>query len=517
MKVVDLFARLGLQPDRAQWQRGDRLVSGLKKAIVGLVAIQTGRWFKGMIDDVRASADRYNKMSQQVGISTEALQQLEFAAKIGGTNVEVLAKGIQRLAKNSNDARNGLSTPVRAFEQLFGNRVTAQRVANMTDLDEQLMLIADQMATLPDDGKKTAIAMDLFGKSGAQLLPTLNLGREGIADLRQEFVDLGGQIDESTGAEFEQLNDDMLRVETVLRGIKQQFVIALLPVIKDLTARVLEWVKANKELLRARVRAWARALGKVLLLLGKTIDFVIRNWKALLVLWGVSKTLGTLIALTSGIRVAIVAIRLFGWAAVQAGLQMAAAWIMAAAPFVLIGLVITALILIIQDLYTWINGGDSVLKGLWESFKEYVVDKLHAAWDRVFGDMQDIAEDFFDWIIPKLEWLGNKIEETMDLFTGTLIDQGVIDELTEQRQPRKLSDSARRSIQDVIAVQQTIGDIATGATLPAANNTTNSSASTITVSPTINVDGSKDPKATADAIVEELNRVAREAAAMVPQ
>ena len=48
--------------------------------------------------------------------------------------------------------------------------------------------------TLPDGAEKTALAIELFGKSGADLIPFLNQGREGVGALTAELQDLGVQI-----------------------------------------------------------------------------------------------------------------------------------------------------------------------------------------------------------------------------------------------------------------------------------------------------------------------------------
>jgi hypothetical protein len=254
VKVASLFAALSLKPDTGSFKKSSRLITGVKAALVGLVGIKTAQYFKRMFTDVAATADRYNKLSQTVGIASESLQQLEFAAGIGGSNLAVLRTGLQRFARSASDAERGSKTAVDAFASVGVSVTDAD--GKLRSVEEMLLEVSDRFAGMPNGTEKTAKAMELFGRAGAQLIPFLNTGSGGIAELRKEFVALGGQISSKDGAKFEELNDNMLRVKVAAQGVKNQIAIALLPTILETSKRVVEWVKANNALLRAKVKEY---------------------------------------------------------------------------------------------------------------------------------------------------------------------------------------------------------------------------------------------------------------------
>ena len=51
MEIASLFATLGLKPDKESWAQGDRLISGVKKALGALAAFKAVSWAKGAIKE----------------------------------------------------------------------------------------------------------------------------------------------------------------------------------------------------------------------------------------------------------------------------------------------------------------------------------------------------------------------------------------------------------------------------------------------------------------------------------
>lgn len=66
--------------------------------------------------------------------------------------------------------------------------------------------------------------------------------------------------------------------------------------------------------------------------------------------------------------------------------------------FLLIGAAITAVILILQDLYTWINGGESVIGEFFGSWQENI-DKLSARWEQYKEEFGKAADQVIGWLI----------------------------------------------------------------------------------------------------------------------
>ena len=57
--------------------------------------------------------------------------------------------------------------------------------------DKVLAQIADRFKSMPDGPQKTALAMQLFGRQGKDMIPFLNQGSAGLAELNKKAHELG--------------------------------------------------------------------------------------------------------------------------------------------------------------------------------------------------------------------------------------------------------------------------------------------------------------------------------------
>lgn len=243
-------------------------LTAMGAAVVGFAALS----IKSFAD----TGDQIQKMALRTGFSTEALSELRFAAEQSGTTLEGLEVGIRRMASTIDDAKQGLSTAVYAFDQL-GLRVEDLEGMSPEQAFETLALA---IADVPDELTKAALATDIFGRSGTQLLPLLADGSEGIERLRQEARDLGIVFDQdaaNAAAEFkDNMNSLSKSFDSVKFGIAQALLPALKPLIEGLTeivVNVKDWMERNPELARTltvvvvALGAVSLAMGTVLLLL----------------------------------------------------------------------------------------------------------------------------------------------------------------------------------------------------------------------------------------------------------
>jgi hypothetical protein len=204
-----------------------------------------GRLAKQSID----AQDRLSKLAQTTGVSTEALSQLEFAAKLSGTSLDGLQTGLLRLSRTASDAANGLSTATRAFDAIG---VSAQNQdGTLRDTEQLLLDVAERFAGLEDGAAKAAVAQELFGRSGAQLIPFLNQGKDGIQALREEADKLGLTIGSDAAKAAERFNDNLLRVRSAFDGLIAQSTQAMLPMLEALSDRFVEGVKSTDGMSKA--------------------------------------------------------------------------------------------------------------------------------------------------------------------------------------------------------------------------------------------------------------------------
>ena len=91
----------------------------------------------------------------------------------------------------------------------------------------------------------------------------------------EEFKALGGEIQAGDIAKLDDLGDDIDRVGVAWQGVKNQVVIALVPVLKDMVTGLLTWVKANRELLQQKLTGFISSLAGVLRLAAQAVAFAV--------------------------------------------------------------------------------------------------------------------------------------------------------------------------------------------------------------------------------------------------
>ncbi len=178
------------------------------------------------------SAEAMGRLAQQTGISVEALSALKFAAEISDNSIEALTTGLKNLSGQMFAARAGSKEVAALFAELD--------IDAGAPLQDVLLGLAERFAALPDSATKAALAVKLFGRSGLELIPFLNQGRDGIARLMQEAQRLGLVVTAQTAAAADEINDNLARLQANARGLAQQFGAQLTPVLLDATNALLE-------------------------------------------------------------------------------------------------------------------------------------------------------------------------------------------------------------------------------------------------------------------------------------
>lgn len=178
------------------------------------------------------------EMAQKVGASVESLSTLGFAAQQSGLNIEQLQGGLVKLAKNASDASRGIGEAGNGFDALGIKVQNADGSLKATDV--LLREVAGKMAQYEDGANKTAIAVNLFGRAGADLIPLLNEGADGIAELEERARDLGLEIGTNTAEAAEKFGDQLDQLKALATGLGNDLAEQLLPTLLALTERMTQ-------------------------------------------------------------------------------------------------------------------------------------------------------------------------------------------------------------------------------------------------------------------------------------
>lgn len=177
------------------------------------------------------AADDMSKAAQKFGVPIEALSQLKYAAELSDVSFESLGTSLGFLSKkmvNSPDVFDKLGIAVR------------DATGNIRPVQNVLMDVADVIAKMPDGAEKTALSMQLLGKSvGVDMIPMLNEGGTAIKNLMAEADKLGVTINSKTGKAAEDFNDNLTRLKTSLEGLAIVVVSNLAPALAEISDKIV--------------------------------------------------------------------------------------------------------------------------------------------------------------------------------------------------------------------------------------------------------------------------------------
>jgi len=207
-------------------------------------------------------ADESKKAAQAAGLTTEAFTKLSWAAQQSGLSQEQLSVSMRSLNNGMVDAAKGTGTAAAAYKQLGVDVVNAD--GSLRQGEAVLLDIANAFEAMPDGAQKSAIAIDLLGKSGAAMIPLLNGGAKGLNELTTQAERLGLVFSEDTANQAELFNDSLAVVTSVARGASNEVAANLLPVLSEVAesfahaAEEGEWAKDIAGLLTVAFQAVAQ-------------------------------------------------------------------------------------------------------------------------------------------------------------------------------------------------------------------------------------------------------------------
>ena len=229
--IRDLFVSIGFDVDDKPLKKLDAGIGHLKTSMLylaGLTAAVSGGMI-ALVKNVANVGDNARKTAQAIGLTTESFQELEYVSKLGGVRQQEMVTALRQLANSANDASLGMETYKRSYDTL-GISVK-DSFGKLKNTDVLIMEISDRFSQMEDGAKKTALANDLFGRSGARLIPMLNEGAGAIGKLRQEARKHGIITDEQ-GKKAEAFNNALATLFWSIGQIKNQIGLKLIPVMK---------------------------------------------------------------------------------------------------------------------------------------------------------------------------------------------------------------------------------------------------------------------------------------------
>jgi len=210
-----------------------------KLAKVGIAAAGIAAAFVSVRTAMKTleEVDALAKTSDRLGITTKKLAGLQLAAELTGGSVSGLSTSLQMAARNISDAADGTGTASDALKKMG---IDAKELQALSP-DKQLAAIADGMNKLGTQGEKVSASMDIFGRSGADMVNMLAGGSKALEDAAKKAEAFGLAISRQDAAGIEGLNDALTMMGSLFDGIARKFIADLAPSIEALVTMTTNW------------------------------------------------------------------------------------------------------------------------------------------------------------------------------------------------------------------------------------------------------------------------------------
>jgi hypothetical protein len=211
--------------------------------------------------------DKIAKTADKVGLSTDALQELRYAADLAGVGQETLDMAMQRFSRRVGEAAQGQGELLGILKEY--NIQIKDSQGKTRPLEDIFLDVADAIKNASSEQEKLRIAFKAFDSEGAALVNVMRQGSAAINDIRQDARNLGFVIEEDLVRNSEKANDELTKLKRIVGAELQSAVGELTPEITRLTQKLID----NRDRISEIIDKMITMGEKFVWLAGKAGDF----------------------------------------------------------------------------------------------------------------------------------------------------------------------------------------------------------------------------------------------------
>lgn len=391
--ITELLGFIGLDVDDESFQKAEGEISDVIGVLGGLITIAasaatavTGAAF-AMVNSYAETATEVDRLTKRLNVNAEAFQAAAYAAKSFGIEQDQLADGMKELSMRAGEfALTGEGSFKDVAGQLGLTREQVKSYGN--DVNGLFNLVRDKLAAVQNQGQRQFLADALFGGGladvGGEFFSQTSAG---IAALQKQAQESGIVISQEQIDMAREYTREMDYLQARIKGLWNIVAGNLLPIFTRITKEIKEFLDLHGDDIVNGLTVAIKGLIEALKYLGIAAAIAMPYLIGAAAISGWAK----LISLVTTVTTSFTALR---FAALLA-------WAAAAVGPVLVGSAILALILIVQDLYTYFTGGDSVTGLIVDEFGK-AVDGIKVA----FIEFRNwIGQWFSEFIASTTKWM----------------------------------------------------------------------------------------------------------------
>lgn len=415
--IESFFVALGFEIDTKELDNFSSKMEDAKDSVLGIskVAGIAAAAVGAFITKIGYGIDDLGDFAEAEQVAVDMVSELGRAAQLSGSDLNAVKSSISAVNKTVGEAVLGIGRGAMTFNKLGMSAKNAD--GSVKSFDQILEEVSDKMQGL---SRQESIAMAEKLGIDRTLIPMLLKGKEHIAALREEaraFGSVTAEDAEKAGL----FADAMDRTRFMLGGLTKQIAVNLMPAMTNMLDGMRKWLMANREIVQSTI---TRFLQFVTMLLGTFWDWIVRAANGLsgLLRWIGATNAGFVLMGTALALIAkYAAYKAFG--VIASGIRLVAGALTVAntaalVTSALIGGIVIALALLIDDYVNWKEGNDSVIGGLIEQFP-WLLDVIQSIQKGV-GALVDFWVEQWKTIGPPVMELGKALWSLVTVLVGAL-------------------------------------------------------------------------------------------------
>lgn len=201
-----------------------------RNALIALAGALGVGSFGAAIRGASEAADAAAKMSDRFGIATQALIGMQHAGNLAGVSQEAMTTGLRTMAKTAVDAAQGMAEYERSYKLL---NINAKEFLKLP-MEQQFSTIIQRLGEVENVTLRNALAQDLLGRSGGEMLALAAEGSEAFASAARDAEAWGLAVNRVDAAKLEMANDAITRAQAAAKGLFTTIAINVAPLVKGL-------------------------------------------------------------------------------------------------------------------------------------------------------------------------------------------------------------------------------------------------------------------------------------------
>lgn len=198
----------------------------------GAAIIEAGKALTDFAVGGAEYADNLLTMSSVTGMTTEKLQELQYASELVDVSVDTITGSMKKNLQSMRKVQQGNEKLAGVYDQLGVSVLDAN--GNLRNDEDVYWDLINALGQVSDETERDALAMEVLGKSAQDLNPLIEAGAEKMEDLSKQAHEAGYVLDEDTLEAFGEFDDQLRKLDVGATAAKNAMGTILLPVLTNL-------------------------------------------------------------------------------------------------------------------------------------------------------------------------------------------------------------------------------------------------------------------------------------------